>query len=69
MSQLSYGPFWIIAFVFPCGHASRTTGTIETTIWQPGFIQKVETARDDCMQARLNAGFFLHVAQQGDFID
>ena len=50
------------------GHPSRTTGPTETTIWQPGFIQKtVETARDDYMQTM--QVYFLHMAQQGDFTD
>ena len=33
------------------------------------LYKKVETARDDYMQTRLNAGFFLHMAQQGDLTD
>ena len=35
---------------------------------QPGFIRKMETARDDYMQTRLNVGF-LTSATTGDFID
>ena len=31
------------------------------------LYEKVKTARDDYMQTRPNAGFFLHMAQQGDF--
>ena len=54
--------------LFSYGHPSRTTGTAETTIWQPGFIRKMETARDDYMQTRLNAGF-LTSGTTGDFID
>ena len=54
--------------LFSYGHPSRTTGTTETTIWQPGFIRKMETARDDYMQTRLNAGF-LTSGTTGDFID
>ena len=49
--------------LFSYGHPSRTTGTTEAT-----FIQKMETARDDYMQTRLNAGF-LTSATTGDFID
>ena len=54
--------------LFSHGHPSRTTGTTETTIWQPGFIRKMETARDDYMQTRLNAGF-LTSGTTDDFID
>ena len=56
------------AMLFSYGHPSRTTGTTETTIWQPGFIRKMETARDDYMQTTLNAGF-LTSGTTGDFID
>ena len=56
------------AMLFSYGNPSRTTGTTETTIWQPGFIRKMETARDDYMQTRLNAGF-LTSGTTGDFID
>ena len=52
--------------LFLYGHPSRTTGTTETTIWQPGFIRKMETARDDYMQTRLSAGF-LTSGTTGDF--
>ena len=38
---------------------SGRTGTSETTIWKPGFIRKMETARDDYLQTRLNAGFIM----------
>ena len=55
--------------LFSYGHLTRTTGTTETTIWQPGFIRKMKTARKDYMQTRLITQVFLHVAQQGDFID
>ena len=54
--------------LFSYGHPSRTTGTIETTIWIPGFIRKMETVRDDYMETRLNAGF-LTCGTTGDFID
>ena len=54
--------------LFPYGHPSRTTGTAETTIWKPGFIRKMETARDDYMQTRLDTGF-LTSGTTGDFID
>ena len=54
--------------LFSYGNPSRTTGTTETTIWQADFIQKMETARDDYMQTRLNAGF-LTSGTKGDFID
>ena len=52
----------------PYGNPSRTRGTTETTIWQAGLIQKMETARDDYMETRLNAGF-LTSGTTGDFID
>ena len=54
--------------LFSYGHPSQTTGTTETIIWQPGFIRKMETARDDYMQTRLNASF-LTSGTTGDFID
>ena len=54
--------------LFSYGHPSRTTGTTETTIWQPGIIRKMQTARDDYMQTRLNA-CFLTSGTTGYFID
>ena len=55
------------SMLFSYGHPSRTIGTTETTIWQPGFIRKMGTARDDYMQTWLNAGF-LTSGTTDDFI-
>ena len=54
--------------LFSYGHPSWTTGPTKKTIWQPGFIRKMKTARDDYMQTRLNAGF-LTSGTTGDFVD
>ena len=62
------GPYAYAVFIWSSQSDSRTTGTTEATIWQPGFIRKMETARDDYMQTRLNAGF-LTSGTTGDFID
>ena len=63
-----FGSFWIIARVFSYGHPSRTTGTTETTIWQPGFKQKKwKPPETTICKPGLTQVSFLHVAQQGDF--
>ena len=58
VSLLSYGSFWIIAWVFSYGHPSRTTGTTETTIWQPGFIQESGNRKRGLYANQAYAGFF-----------